>query len=164
MIFIALMLVLTLAAAVIHRLITRETSDLRLCMRHGMAGAFLFVGIDHLVTPERYLSMMPSYLPAHETLVVFTGLCEIAGAIGLAWPRFMKLAGLMLALYAIAVLPANLNNALNGLTVEGLPQNQTYYWVRLAFQPFIIAWSLYSAELIFPRSAISQALSPKHIK
>ena len=73
---------------------------------------------------------------------------EIAGGIGLLLPELRRLAGAMLALYFVAVFPANLHNALNGLAVEGLPQAQWYYWVRLAFQPCAVWWALYCAQLI----------------
>jgi uncharacterized membrane protein len=63
-------------------------------------------------------------------------------------PRLRRLAGAMLALYFVAVFPANIHNALNGLSVDGLPQSGWYYWVRLPFQPLAIWWALYSAELI----------------
>jgi uncharacterized membrane protein len=80
-------------------------------------------------------------------MVLFTGAAEVAGGLGLLVPRLRRLAGALLALYFVAVFPANIHNALNGLSVEGLPQAQWYYWVRLAFQPLAIWWALFSAEL-----------------
>ena len=117
-------------------------------MRLGMALALLFVGSDHWINPARYLPMMPPWIPLHLELVLFTGAAEIAGALGLLIPQTRRLAGLMLAIYFVAVFPANIHNALNGLTVEGLPQASWYYWARLPFQPLAIWWALYAAELI----------------
>lgn len=117
-------------------------------MRIAMAVALLFVGSDHWINPQRYLPMMPPWVPLHLEMVLFTGAAEIAGALGLLVPRLRRAAGLMLALYFVAVFPANIHNALHGLAVEGLPQAQWYYWVRLAFQPLAIWWALSSAELI----------------
>jgi uncharacterized membrane protein len=117
-------------------------------MRIAMAVALLFVGADHWINPQRYLPMTPPWVPLHLEMVLFTGAAEIAGALGLLVPRLRRAAGFMLALYFVAVFPANIHNALNGLAVEGLPQAQWYYWVRLAFQPLAIWWALYSAELI----------------
>lgn len=34
------------------------------------------------------------------------------------------------------------------LNVEGLPTAQWYYWVRLLFQPLVIWWALYAADVI----------------
>jgi uncharacterized membrane protein len=116
--------------------------------RLAMAAALLFVGADHWLNPQRYLPMMPPWVPLHLEMVLFTGAAEIAAALGLLVPRLRRAAGFMLALYFVAVFPANIHNALNGLAVEGLPQAQWYYWLRLAFQPLAIWWALYSAELM----------------
>ena len=105
-----------------------------------------------LLTPERYLPMMPPYIPFHGEVIFFTGLCEIAGAIGLLTPRLKELAAMMLALYAVAVFPANVHNAMNGLSVAGLPEANLYYWARLFFQPLIIWWALYAGGLIGKRA------------
>jgi uncharacterized membrane protein len=143
MMFFLLLVVLTLLAAAIPGM---KAGPAR--MRLAMALALFFVGTDHWINPQRYLPMMPPWIPLHLELVLFTGAAEIAGGIGLLIPKLRRLAGAMLALYFVAVFPANIHNALNGLTVEGLPQVQWYYWVRLAFQPLAVWWALYSAQLV----------------
>jgi len=65
----------------------------------------------------------------------------------------------MLAVYFVAVFPANIHNALNGLAVEGLPQAGWYYWLRLPFQPLAIWWALFSAQLV--RWPLKRALPPQ---
>ena len=104
-------------------------------MRLAMALALFLVGTDHWINPGRYLAMMPPWIPLHLELVLFTGAAEIAGGLGLLVPRLRRLAGAI-------------HNALNGLSVDGLPQAGWYYWVRLPFQPLPVWWALYSAELI----------------
>ena len=155
MIFFALIGAITLLAALAGRLGIATLQDLRACMRWGLALALVFTGIDHLVTPQRYLAMMPGFVPFHEAVVFFTGLCELAGAIGLLIPKLRWLAGVMLAIYFVAVFPANIKNAVEGLSVEGLPTAQWYYWVRLLFQPLVIWWTLYSSGVIdWPRTRV----------
>ena len=117
-------------------------------MRYALAAALFLVGSDHWLTPERYLAMMPPWIPLHLELVLFTGAAEIAGGLGLLLPAFRKAAGALLAAYFVAVFPANIHNALNGLAVDGLPQAAWYYWARLPFQPLAVWWALYSAGLI----------------
>ncbi len=148
MIFFALIAVITLLAALLGRLGLPPLRDWRQCMRLGLALALVFTGLDHLATPQRYLAMMPRFVPFHEAVVFFTGLCELAGAAGLMIPRLRWLAGAMLAVYFVAVFPANIKNAVEGLAVEGLPTAQWYYWVRLLFQPLVIWWALYAAHVI----------------
>lgn len=152
MLFVFMMLAVAALAALLGRLGAASLKDTRLAMRIGMAAGFFFVGTDHLLTPERYMPMMPPYIPFHGEVIFFTGLCEIAGAIGLLTPRLKELAAMMLALYAVAVFPANVHNAMNGLSVAGLPDANLYYWARLFFQPLIIWWALYAGGLIGKRA------------
>ena len=148
MMFFAMMAGITLIAWLIGRAGIAPLRSLPACMRWGLALALIFFGTDHLLTPERYLPMMPGLIPYPHAVVLFTGLCEIAGAIGLLVPRTRRLAGIMLAIYFICVFPANIRNAIYGLTVDGLPVSGWYYWVRLLFQPLVIWWSLYAAQVI----------------
>ena len=148
MLFIALLLGLTAIAALAHRCGAPGVATWPQRMRLAMALALLMAGADHLLTPQRYLPMMPEYLPFPEHLVLFTGLCELAGAMGLLMPRLRRYAAIALAIYFVCVFPANIKNALDGLQVEGLPAATWYYWLRLPFQPLIILWALYAGELI----------------
>ena len=143
MLFFALLAVLTAAIALLHR-----ESDWPQRMRFAMAVTLIAVGIDHWTNPGRYLAMMPPWMPLHYEVVLFTGAAEIAGALGLVLRKTRALAGLALAFYFVAVFPANIHNALNGLAVDGLPQATWYYWARLPFQPVAIWWALFSAQLI----------------
>lgn len=148
MFFVILLMVLCMTAAAASRLGAPGLSDWPARMRMALALALLFAGTDHWLTPERYLPMMPDYLPWHLPLVLFTGACEIAGALGLLLPATRRLAAALLALYFVCVFPANIHNAMHGLAVEGLPQAQWYYWLRLPFQPLIILWTLYAGGLL----------------
>lgn len=143
MLFFALLLFLTGITFAVNR-----KADWPARMRIAMAVALIAAGTDHWVNPWRYLAMMPPWVPYHLPMVLFTGAAEIAGALGLLWLRTRRIAGLMLAIYFVAVFPANIHNALNGLAVEGLPQATWYYWARLPFQPLAIWWALFSAGLI----------------
>lgn len=143
MLFFALLALFALAAAFVPGFTVWPQR-----MRLAMALALVLVGADHWINPERYLAMMPPWVPLHLELVLFTGAAEIAGALGLLLPKTRRLAGFMLAIYFVAVFPANVHNALNGLAVEGLPQAGWYYWTRLPFQPLAIWWALYAAEVV----------------
>jgi uncharacterized membrane protein len=157
MLFIALLILFTLLATLADRGGMPGLFGWPARMRLAMAVALLLVGSDHLLTPQRYLPMMPDLLPYHLELVLFTGLCELAGAIGLLLPRWRRWAAPALALYFVCVFPANIKNALDGLNVEGLPAATWYYWLRLPMQPLIILWALYAGELIGRRHTAAEA-------
>jgi uncharacterized membrane protein len=151
MLFVALLIVLAVLAALADRLGAPALHNWPARMRMAMTLALLFAGSDHLLNPQRYLPMLPDFLPYHLELVLFTGLCELAGAIGLLLPRWRRWAAIALAVYFVCVFPANIKNALDGLSVEGLPAATWYYWLRLPFQPLIIFWALYAGEVVGAR-------------
>jgi uncharacterized membrane protein len=168
MLFFALITAITLLTALAWRLGVPGIADWRACMRWGLSLALVFTGVDHLVTPARYLPMMPGVVPFPAEVVSLTGLCEIAGAIALLVPRSRRLAGIMLAIYFVCVFPANIKNAIDGLSVEGLPSATWYYWVRLMSQPLVIWWSLYASTVVDrsfdrrtpPSSGVASARTP----
>lgn len=153
MLFFVLILCATLVARLGGFLGVPEMKDWTSSMRWGMAAALVFFGVDHLLTPDRYLPMIPSVLPYPAKIVFLTGLCELAGAIGLLVPWTRRLAGIMLTAYFVCVFPANIKNAIEGVIIEGLPTASWYYWVRLLFQPLAIWWALRASEVIGPRRA-----------
>ncbi|MEP1215708.1 MAG: DoxX family membrane protein [Marinobacter sp.] len=148
MIFFLCLLVLTGAALLLGSFGVAYLRQGRTCMRLALAIAMVIFGVDHLLTPERYLAMIDSWLPSANALVAVTGYCEIAGGIGLLIPGLQRWAGLLLAAYFVAVFPANVHNALYGLDAQGLPSTQWYYWVRLLFQPLAVWWALYCTGFI----------------
>ena len=53
-----------------------------------------------------------------------------------------------MALYAVAVFPANLHHAFNNVIVPGLPSSWWYHAPRLAFQPVFVWWALYVGGVV----------------
>jgi uncharacterized membrane protein len=68
---------------------------------------------------ESLIRMVPDALPAPGLIVTLTGLAEIAGAIGLVIPRFAPLASVALAIFLVAVFPANVHAAREGVEIGG---------------------------------------------
>ena len=104
---------------------------------------YLGAGILHIISPRGFLAITPGWVPFPETVVAFTGIAEIAGAIGLIIPQSRKWAGIGLALYALCVWPANFNHAINGISLGGEPLGRWYHGPRLAFQPVLIWLALW---------------------
>ncbi len=137
--------------------------DLRMAMRHGMAAAFLFTGVDHFLnTTAHYVPMMPDFLaPWDRELIWVSGAGEIAGAIGLVvpprayarlgLPNLRAWAAIGLALMLCVLVIANINVAINGGTYGGVEVNRLYLWLRPFLQPLIIVWALYAGGVIGTR-------------
>lgn len=111
-----------------------------------IAPLFLLAGIVHLSRPGFFAPAMPPEIPAAHLVIIFTGLAEIAGAIGLFIPRLRTVAGVMLALYAVCVYPANIAHAVHDLST-GTGLGWAYHYPRLFAQPFICLWALAAGDL-----------------
>lgn len=99
---------------------------------------FGVAGFTHLVEPEIYLAMMPSYLPAHDLLILLSGIFEILLGGMLLFRRTHREARLGLVLLLIAVFPANLEMALHPERFPAL--SETLLWLRLPLQLVLIWW------------------------
>ena len=111
----------------------------------------LVAGIGHLVATDELLGQTPTWLPFREELVWVSGLIEIGFAVALvAWRSRRREVGWALALYYLAVFPGNVYQAVNGTTTFGL-DTDAERWLRLTFQPVLIAVALWSTGTWFTR-------------
>jgi uncharacterized membrane protein len=123
-------------------------SSIRTIARAALALFYAVAGIFHLAWPAPFLLIMPEMVPFPETVVMVTGLLEIAGAIGLLTRRWRRMAGLMLAIYSVCVFPANIRHALSGLDIAVWSPGWWYHGPRLALQPVLVWWALWSGGWI----------------
>ncbi len=75
-------------------------------------------GALHVLRPSVYLPLIPPPFPRAPWFVVLTGIPELLGAAGLLVPATRKAAAVCLAVYLVAIFPANIHVA--GQTVGGL--------------------------------------------
>lgn len=120
----------------------------RLRLRYALALVYAGIGIVHLVAADAMLPLMPDWVPQPRFVILATGLCEIAGAIGLLTRSFRRAAAIGLALYAVCVYPANLKHAFDHIHVDGIPDSWWYHGPRLAFQPVFVWSALWAGGLI----------------
>jgi uncharacterized membrane protein len=113
-----------------------------------MATFYLVAGIVHLVAPEKFLPIVPDFVPLPREVVLATGASEIAGGIALFTTRLRWLAGIMLALYAVLVFPANIKHAIEGIHLPPVPDSWWYHGPRLLMQPVLVWWALFCAGVI----------------
>jgi uncharacterized membrane protein len=121
---------------------------IRLLMRSAMAIFYATAGVLHLRSPEAFLPIVPDWVPFPYEVVVGTGLCEIAGAAALLTQHLRWWASVMLALYAVCVLPANIKHAIDNIPIAGMQLSWWYHAPRLAFQPVLVWWALFAGEVV----------------
>ena len=89
----------------------------RLVMRWIMAAFYFIAGVLHLTATDGFVAIVPAWVPFPREVVLLTGVCEIAGAVALLTARWRWFAGVMLALYAVFVYPANIKHAIDSVSV-----------------------------------------------
>lgn len=134
---------------------TPKMNAFRLGLRWFVVLLYLIAGIFHLALPGPFLTITPTWVPFPQRVIFLTGLCELAGALGLLLPSLRKAAGLALALYAIAVFPANINHAMLDMGLSHPVLGWWYHILRFALQPLIVWAALFASAWInwpFPRN------------
>ena len=92
------------------------------CLRGGLALMFLFTASAHWGKRRGDLiAMVPRVFSSPERMVSTTGVFEILGAVGLLIPAIAPVAAACLAMLLIALFPANIRAAREGLTLGGRP-------------------------------------------
>lgn len=110
-------------------------------LRGILAACIIIVGITHFIRPDQYARIVPPQLPAPIALVYISGVFEILGGIGLLIPFVSVAAAWGLIALFVAVFPANINQAINSIPIEGIPHHPWLYWARLPFQAVLITWA-----------------------
>ncbi len=98
-------------------------------------------GVSHFVSPGGFVRIVPDYLPYPLELVYISGFFEILGGIGILLKQTRKIAAWGLIALYIAVFPANVNMALNQISMSETPVPQLLLWLRLPLQILLIYWA-----------------------
>jgi uncharacterized membrane protein len=104
--------------------------------------------MSHLAFPTIFMLIVPGWVPAPKTIVLVTGVCEILGAIGLLTKKWQHAAGVLLALYAICVFPANVKHAFEDVQIPHIPNSWYYHGPRLILQPVLVWLPLFCTSII----------------
>lgn len=114
--------------------------------RLALAAAMTVAGLSHLFAPTPFLQHLPAWTPYPETIVLLSGLAEIGLGVALLLPQPSRhKAGLLLAVFLVAVFPANIYVAVAGIEVDGQPGG-IYPWLRLGLQPAFVWLAIWATR------------------
>ena len=117
-----------------------------LALGHGMP--FILVGIEHFRSPQKFVDIVPNYLPFALFLVYLTGIIEIVGGLGIIYPETREITGRLMVLFLIAIYPANFNMWINDIPYNGTRLTTQGHLVRLSVQFLLIIGALgFSGDL-----------------
>ena len=128
--------------------ITREglLRSLRAVSQVALGVVLVSAGVSHLtVSRVEFQAQVPTWLPLDPDFVVISsGIVEILLGLALItlWP-LRKRAGLVTALFFVAIFPGNINQLVNGIDAFGLNSDSARA-TRLLFQPVLVLWALWS--------------------
>ncbi|MEP6781241.1 MAG: hypothetical protein ABJC26_15195 [Gemmatimonadaceae bacterium] len=105
-----------------------------------LSAIFLVIGVTHFVAPHSFERIVPAWVPDARMAVIFSGVAEVAGGIGLLIPATRRLAGWCLIALLIAVFPANIHMLQLARNAHESALNIAILWIRLPFQPLLIWW------------------------
>ncbi|WP_371396407.1 MauE/DoxX family redox-associated membrane protein [Fretibacter rubidus] len=104
-----------------------------------IAAFFLMAAWSHFAHDDSFARIVPPALPFPYFIVWFTGIIEAVLAVMIVWPRTRPWAGLIFAPFLLAVLPANIYMAIEGIGFGDNDMSKTALWIRVALQFPLIA-------------------------
>ena len=110
---------------------------------------FVVSGVSHFVIPGAFESIVPKWVPDAHAAVWWSGVAEIAGAVGLLVPRTRVVAAWCLIALLVAVLPANVQMLMSAREAGASAVYVAVLWARLPLQALLIWW-VWSAGVARP--------------
>ena len=111
--------------------------------RASMAVMLLVTGIAHFTSTQQMIDMMPNFMPVKREMIYFTGVCELLAVVGLIWDKTVRLASILLIIFLVLVLPANIAGSLKEVQFGGMEYGPLYLLFRIPVQIFFIWWVWY---------------------
>ncbi len=121
---------------------------LSLSGRIAMSVMLVFTAIAHFAYTEGMAMMLPEFIPYKNFIVYFTGIVELAAAIGLLLPKYKKLTARLLIIFFVLILPANIYAAMHQVNYQTGSydgKGLDYLWLRIPVQIFYILWTWFFA-------------------
>jgi len=109
---------------------------------------FILIGIEHFREPQKFVDIVPKYMPFALFLVYLTGVMEIVGGLGIIYPETREITGRLMVLFLLAIYPANFNMWINDIPYNGTRLTTQGHLVRLSVQILLIIGALgFSGDL-----------------
>ena len=111
-----------------------------------MCAMLCFTALGHFKFHRGMEKMLPVRVPLKKLVVYASGVAEILLGVGLLFPPIRHVAAIVLIVFLVLVLPANINAArqhINYETGENDGKGLKYLWFRVPLQLFFIGWIVY---------------------
>lgn len=108
-----------------------------------MSVMLLFTALGHFMFTEGMTMMLPDFIPFKREVVILTGIIEICAAVSILIPGLRYLVSILLIIFFLLILPANINAALKNVDYQNAGYGGygiNYLWFRVPLQLLFIAW------------------------
>ncbi|UOE51822.1 hypothetical protein MTO98_12110 [Mucilaginibacter sp. SMC90] len=105
-----------------------------------------FASLGHFMFTKGMVMMMPAFIPFKGALVYLTGVMEIILGPLLIINSTRHIAGIILLIMFVVMLPVNINAAIKRVNFEKATYDgsgKSYLWFRIPLQLWFIAWVSY---------------------
>jgi uncharacterized membrane protein len=127
----------------VKKLLLKDKLSLSFAGRAAMAAMLVVTGIAHFTSTDLMIELMPEFLPAKREIVYFTGICELLAVFGLLWNKTAKITSVLLIIFFIAILPANIIGSLKQVQLGGMENGAIYLFFRIPLQILFVLWAYY---------------------
>lgn len=122
------------------------SNELKRPLLYVMSALYVSAGMTHFLVTEVLARIVPPQFPRPVALVYLSGVAEIGLGIGVLMRRTRRLSAWGLVGLLIAVFPANVYQAIDGVLLDEIPERfrgiaRAALWVRLPLQGVLILWA-----------------------
>jgi uncharacterized membrane protein len=128
---------------VINKFLLGGKFSLSLVGRISLAIMLLVTGIAHFTATDVMVEMLPEFLPFKRETIYLTGVLELSAAVGLLIDRTSKLTSVLLIIFFISILPANIIGSIKQVNLGGMENGAIYLFFRIPLQILFILWAYY---------------------
>jgi uncharacterized membrane protein len=116
--------------------------------RIAMSAMLVLTAMGHFLFTKGMAMMLSDFIPFKIGIVYFTGILELAVAVGLLIPKIRVITAWLLIVFFVLLLPANIYAAMHHVnlqtaTLDG--KGPDYLWFRVPLQLAFIGWVYLSA-------------------
>jgi uncharacterized membrane protein len=115
---------------------------------HSLAYFYLAAGINHFVSPDFYLPLIPPFFSNPDLINNLSGIAEVLLGLGIMYFPTRTRAAFGIALMLLAFIPSHVYFIQIGSCIEGgLCVNEWIGWIRLVvIHPILIYWAYWVAK------------------
>ena len=143
-----IVLIVVFALSCLGFYIAQHETNVVLSGRIAMSIMLLFTSTAHFAFFNGMQMMLPPFVPFKKFFVYFTGVIEVLAAIGLLLIPTHYITAILLILFFIVLLPANIYASQKKVNLEKADytgNGLSYLWFRIPLQLFFIGWVWYFA-------------------